>query len=215
MGTTVGYGEPPGDPKVRWGGAPQGPPRWDDETSLRLQGRLLLLQVTTPTAASAGGSRGGGAAATSAAAADAGPAASGGGSGWDQGQPEEQAPRRRLQLLAVAEMHLPSRVLALCPGSTRILGDHSGRSSKGNAGGGGGGDSSSSGSPEAAEPRLFAAVGRRLVSLEWRARQQMLRRVAWVPTARPITSLQVGPRWLMAAALVAGVHEAVSEAAAL
>jgi hypothetical protein len=80
----------------------------------------------------------------------------------------------------VAESHLPSRVLALCTGGTNLTGSSSG----GGSGGGGAGDSS----------RLFASVGRRLVAFEWRQRQQLLRRVTWIPTNRALCSLQVSCR---------------------
>ena len=147
---------------------------WADETSIGLQGRLLLLQVAPATFASAGGSRAG--ATSSAAAAAPGE------------EPAEQ--RRQLQLLPVAELHLPSRVLALCTGGTSLIGSSSG----GGCGGSSGGVSDSS--------RLFASVGRRLVAFEWRQRQQLLRRVTWIPTNRPLCSLQVRCRAAVLSGLV-------------
>ncbi|PSC70412.1 Kelch motif containing isoform B [Micractinium conductrix] len=149
--------------------------KWDDESSAVLQGRLLLLQLTTATAASASGAGGSGA-----------PAAASAAEPWEP-------PRRRLQLLPVAQMRLPSRVLALCPGSTRLTG------SAASAGAAGAGASAGGSREGPAAPRLFASVGRRLVALEWRARQQLLRRVAWTPTNRPLASLQVAGGLLAAA----------------
>ena len=143
--------------------------KWDDESSAVLQGRLLLLQLTTATAASASGAGGSGAPAAASAA-----------------EPWEPPRRLRLQLLPVAQLRLPSRVLALCPGSTRLTG------SAASAGAAGAGASAGGSREGPAAPRLFASVGRRLVALEWRARQQLLRRVAWTPTNRPLASLQVG-----------------------
>lgn len=132
--------------------------QWDDESSTTLQGRVLLLQLTTATVASGGGSR---------AAVAAGEDGAG---AWGE------ATRRPLQLLPVAQLHLPSRVLALCPGTADLTGLTGGGSSSSRAG-----------------SRLFASVGRRLVAYEWAARQQALRRVAWVPTNRPLASLQARP----------------------
>lgn len=138
---------------------------WDDESSTALQGRLLLLQLTAPTAASSGASR---------AAAAAGEGAP---------PPWEQPPRRRLQLLPVSQLHLPSRVLALCTGPASLRGLTS-------SGGGSSDDGSGSGSGRAST-RLFASVGRRLVAYEWSVREQLLHRVSWIPTNRPLASLQV------------------------
>jgi hypothetical protein len=150
------------------GGLPGEPEEWEDETSTRLQGRLLLLQLAAATSASGGGSR------AAAAWRDAAAAC--------EGEQQQQQPRRPLQLIAVAELHLPSRVTALCPGGRQLTGLKPLSSSSGSSSSGGGGDTSS---------RLFAAVGRRVVSFEWQQRQQLLRRVAWLPTMRAITSLRV------------------------
>lgn len=133
-----------------------GEPRWDDETSSRLQGRLLLLQLVP-------------------AAATPSSAAQRQGGGWDASPFAAAPPQRRLQLLPAAEMHLPSRVLALCPGHTSLTGAHDG------------------GGSSRAVSRLFASVGRRLVALEWRQGQQLLRRTMWVPTNRPVRRLEVRP----------------------
>lgn len=131
---------------------------WNDESNGTLQGRLILLQLCSATSAAAG-----------AATAPRGHSPS-----------PERRPRRRLQLRPVAELHLPSRVLALCAGSTDMTGRHSSSGGSGSRG-------------DVAASRLFASVGRRLVSFEWRPRQQLLRRVLWAPTLRPVCSLQVRP----------------------
>ena len=159
MGTTIGSG---GGEEGEEGEKQQ----WDDESGGELQGRLLLLQLAAPTAASAGGSR---------AAA------------WQEAAPwqEAEAPRRQLQLLPVAELHLPSRVLALCPGTTRLTGAGPGPGPASAAAASGTGTGAGVGS------RLFASVGRRLVAFEWRQRQQALRRVTWIPTNRPLCDLKV------------------------
>ena len=89
------------------------------------------------------------------------------------------APPPALQLAIEHEAALPGRVLALCVGGCEE--GFGGLEGSNGAGGGGAGGS-----------RLFASMGRRLVSFTLSARSSVFRRMHWVPTNRPVTSLQVG-----------------------
>ncbi len=145
---------------------------WDDEGSTALQGRLMLLQLKD----------------FSSAGRAAAPAGEGAAAAW------EEPPRRQLHFFPVAQLHLPSRVLALCPGTANLRGRPCGSSGASGSGG--------------TSSRLFASVGRRLVAYEWVAREQLLRRVAWIPTNRPLASLQVSLRCSRRA--LQGMHESLA-----
>ena len=164
---------------------------WRDESGVSLAGRILVFQVLagadTPAAATwspdpgASGSIPGSEPqlpqphpALQRQARGQQPA--GGQQPWHQEQQQQQ----RLRLDCVCELRLSGRVLALCAGHDTPAGEAAA-----------GAAAASSSSPSSGS-RLFASVGRRLVSFSL-SRHGQLRRVHWTPTTRVVTSLRVRP----------------------
>eukprot|EP00887_Chlorella_sp_A99_P007546 scaffold28.g7546.t1 len=168
---------------------------WRDEGGTSLAGRILVLQVLS----SSGGS------------ADGSPAAGEQGGGGSpahaleqEREQQEQAPAAwgQLRLEPVCDARLPGRVLALCTGpATAPCPDSTGASSSARASpsaAAGGSDGSAADGSGGRASRLFASVGRRLVSYGL-ARYGQLRRMHWTPTGRVITYLRAAPSGMLVA----------------